>query len=48
MFFYTSFNPYKHNRKEYFVEEIKKAHNSPLPIIIVTDVLGHFNVTILL
>ena len=46
MYFYTSFNPQKNHKKEEFIEELKKA-NPQLPIIIATDVLGHFNTTVL-
>ena len=45
-FFYTSFNPRKNHPKEEFVEELKKM-NLALPVIIATDVLGHFNTTVL-
>ena len=45
-YFYTSFNPQKNHRKEEFVEELKKA-DPHLPVIVATDVLGHFNTTVL-
>lgn len=48
MIFYTSFNPSRNNRKEKFCEEIKRFHDSKLPLIIATDVLGHFNTTVIL
>jgi len=37
----------KLNNKENFIEEIKKLHQSNLPLIIATDVLGHFNTTVI-
>ena len=45
-YFYTSFNPVKNHKKEEFLEDIKKC-DPKFPIIIATDVLGHFNTTIL-
>lgn len=37
----------KLNNKESFIEEVKKFHQSKLPFIIATDVLGHFNTTVI-
>ncbi len=37
----------KLNNKESFIEEVKKFHQSKLPLIIATDVLGHFNTTVI-
>lgn len=45
-YFYTSFGPMINREKENFVNDLKIA-NPKLPIIIATDVLGHFNTTVL-
>lgn len=45
-FFYSSFNPYGNHFKESFEEVLRKADQSQ-PIIIATDILGHFYTVVL-
>jgi len=46
MFFYSTFDPYKNHFVEEFIEELSLCDSSK-PIIIATDILGHFYTTVL-
>jgi hypothetical protein len=45
--FYSSFGPYTNHYQEDFIKELKNI-NKEKPVIIATDILGHYNVTILM